>query len=215
MRKLTLKDFLTFYTPCLSCGAKSSLTWIVTYKNPKLIIPSSSNNLGEFVPTLNGKLLEIDLKVTYFNKFSFMIDIMSHSFISSNAAQFLEYLGETNCYIQLKCNKCNSQVISNNLEFDVNRRILKPITLKGEIWHIVDEENFYNVFTNMDKDESEIIVDKINSTTPLTPWRKVLEAIPINRFNNKEEFLDRIKTYMVFSNLVIFIYYLYAYFLSL
>jgi hypothetical protein len=198
MRKLTLKDFLSFYTPCLSCDAKNILTWIVNYKTPKVLTPSNVN-LGEFVPTLNGKLLEIDLKVTYFNKFSFMIDIVSHSFISSDAAQFLEYLGETNCYIQLKCAKCNSQVISNHLEFDTNRRLLKPITIKGEQWHITDEENFYNVYTNMDKDESEIIVDKINSTTPLTPWRKVLEAIPINRFNSKDDFLDRIKTYMVFS----------------
>lgn len=207
MRKLTLKDFLSFYTPCLSCNAKNSLSWIVNYRSPKLLAPSNINqmlapsniNLGEFLPVLNGKQLEIDLKVTYFNKFSLMIDIVSHSFISSDASQFLSYTLETNCFIQLKCMKCNSHVITNNLEFDTKRRLLKPLTIKGELWHICDEENIYNVYTNMDKEESEIIVDKINATTPLTPWRKILEALPINRFSSKEEFLERIKTYMVFS----------------
>ena len=115
MRKLTLKDFLSFYTPCLSCNAKNSLSWIVNYKSPKLVMPSNIN-LGEFSPILNGKQLEIDLKVTYFNKFSLMIDVVSHSFISSDASQFLSYTLETNCFIQLKCMKCNSHVLTNNLE---------------------------------------------------------------------------------------------------
>lgn len=198
MRKLTLKDFLSFYTPCLGCGRKNTITWIVNYKEPMTVSPSSIN-LGEFSPNLNGKMLEIDLKVTYFNKFSLMIDIVSHKFITSDFQQFIKYTSDTNCYFQLKCVVCNSQVMSNNLEFDINKRLLKPLTIKGEIWHMTDDENFYSIFTNMDKEETEIIVDRVNATKPLTPWRRIVETLPINRFSNKEEFLDRIKTYMVFS----------------
>ncbi len=198
MRKLTLKDFLTFYTPCISCGAKASLVWIVNRKDVNGLM-SMGLITGEFPTNLNGKLLEINLKLTYFNKFSLMIDITSHAFISTDSAQFTQYIGESDCYIQLKCLKCNSQVLTNYLQFDLNRRILKPITIKGEQWHIMDDEHIYNIYTNMERDESEIIVDKINAPTPLSPWRKVLESMPINRFNSKDDFLERIKTYMVFS----------------
>lgn len=196
MRKLTLKDFLSFYAPCLSCGNKNNLSWIVIYKNKQL---PPNYNLGEFSPNINGKLLEIDLKTTYFEKFSLMIDIVSHNFISSDASQMMAYAMDTDCQVQLKCMRCNSQVISSKLEFDFNKRILLPLTVKGEIWHITDSEYMYGIFTNTDSGQSEIIVDKISSATPLSPWRKILDAIYINKFSSKEEFLERIKTYMVFS----------------
>lgn len=194
MRKLTLKDFLTFYTPCLSCKNKINLTWIAR-KSSLAMTP----NVGEFSPTLDGKSLTIDLKTTYYNRFSLMIDIITHTFISSDSSEFAKYAAETECYVQAKCFKCNSQVMTTDLKFDVNKRILKPVSIKGEIWHITDEENIYNIYTNTDKEESEIIVDKINAVTPLSPWRRTIEALPINKFSSREDFLDRIKTYMVFS----------------
>lgn len=156
-------------------------------------------NVGEFSPTLDGKSLTIDLKTTYYNRFSLMIDIITHTFISSDSSEFAKYAAETECYVQAKCFKCNSQVMTTDLKFDVNKRILKPVSIKGEIWHITDEENIYNIYTNTDKEESEIIVDKINAVTPLSPWRRTIEALPINRFSSREDFLDRIRTYMVFS----------------
>lgn len=194
MRKFTLKDFLSFYTPCLSCKNKVNITW--SARKTALDFTAS---LGEFAPNFDGKHLSIDLKTTYYNKFSVMIDITSHSVISSDSAEFARYAAETECFVNLKCHKCNSYIASTQFKFDLNKRILKPFSIDSEMWHMIDDEHMYNIYTTMHNEESHIIVDKINATTPISPWQKKITAIPINRFMGKEDFLERIKTYMVFS----------------
>jgi len=194
MRQLTLKDFLSFYSPCISCKNKVNLSWAAKKSSLQF-----AGNVGEFSPTLEGKNLTIDLKTTYFNRFSLMIDIVTHAFITSDSAEFIKYAAETECFLQAKCFKCNSQVRTTNFKFDTNKRLLKPLSIKDEMWHITDEGYLYNVYTNMESGESDFIVDKIEQPTHLNAWNKKLEAMPINRFTSREDFLERIKTYMVFS----------------
>ena len=194
MRKLTLKDLLSFYAPCLSCGNKVNIVWY-TQKTSL----SYGSNVGEFTPNLTGKNLTIDVKNTYHNKFSIMIDIVSHAVISTDSSEFFKYVGESKCSVRLTCHKCNSQVMTAPLKFDPNKRILKAFSLESEMWHITDEDYMYNIYTNMAQDESHIIIDNLSSPKPLSAWEKKIMAIPINRFSGRDEFLERIKTYMIFD----------------
>lgn len=194
MRQLTLKDLLSFYGPCLSCGNKINLVWYTSKTSLQY-----GQNVGEFVPSLSGKTLTIDVKNTYHNKFSIMIDIMSHSILSSDSSEFVRYIGEANCSMQIKCYKCNSQVKTTTFKFDLNKRIIRPFSVDSEMWHITDDGAVYHIYTNMPSDETHIVVDDMKAVKPLAAWEKKIMAVPINRFSGKEEFLERIKTYMVFS----------------
>jgi hypothetical protein len=191
MRQLTLKDILSFYTPCLNCGNQINLSWCVN--------KGSINFSSTFSPTLDGKMLIIDLKTTYYNKFSLMIDIASHSFISSNSAELVTYVADTECYLNLRCFKCNSELNTSQLIFDLSRRTIKPLTIKNEMWYLKDDEYLYSIYTDIYENTSNVFVHK-NKELSYTPvWQKRLDALPINKFENKEKFLEKLQTFITFS----------------
>jgi len=190
MRQLTIKDIASYYSPCLACKSKTTLI---------LSVYSAEFGYQEIVPKIIGKSMNIDLKISYYSRFVLNIDIMSHKFLTSNITEFMKYAAENVFCLFVYCKSCHSYVETTKLEFNITDRILKPISLVKEGWSFIEDDSIYKVDTIMDLDQTKIVVDKISGVKPISPWSQIVSALPIHRFGSKENMIEKIKLYMVFS----------------
>jgi hypothetical protein len=190
MKKFTVKDFITYNNPCFSCG-ESILFRIGVYL--------ANGDIGYIRPTVMQGYTVIDLKVSYNNRLQLLIFHQSNKIISSNITDLTDYINSNQLFLSSHCNKCFSTIDSEQLEFNLEDSFIKPVSLATETIFINDESNAYHIYTSFENDKSSITVDKNDKSAPPKPIRFKSQAMPLHKFKNKEHFINKLKTYIIFS----------------
>lgn len=188
IKNLTIKDMLYLYSPCYSCKKDVDIVWAV-FSNPAY---------SQIKPSLNNRSLSLDLKITYYNRFQLMIDIMSHSILSTDASQLADYVANNKCYLKLECRTCKSGLLTNQINFDLHNRIIKPISIMKESWHLYDDDNYYHVETNLNRDESNISISPVKSANTKS-FNITTVPIPIKKYSSREDFIETLNQIVLFS----------------
>lgn len=188
MKKFTAKDFIAYNNPCFSCGERISF---------RLGIEGPVST--QLRPTVKPEYTVVDLKVTYTITLQLWIFHKSNKIITSDTRGFADFLFDNKLYLHSRCDKCMTTIQSQFLEFNIDKGYAKPTGISREVLIVQDNMNLYNLQSSFIEEKSVLTVDRIDKTTPISPILLELPLLPMYKFKDKEQFLNKIKTYLTFS----------------
>jgi hypothetical protein len=193
MKKFTVKDFITYNGPCFSCGSR------VNVKIGVIKVDVADFNIALLNPVITTNSIDIDLKINYNSSLKLSIFSKTNKFSTSSMKGLTEYLNGHKLFLRSNCDHCYTKVESQYLEFNLLKGFIKPVGVSNELLVVNDGANLYQVHTSYIEEKSLVIIDRINKTTPITPVRMDLPLLPLYKFKDKDHFIAKIKTYLVFS----------------
>src|ERR1700722_4339445 len=192
MRKFTVRDFVSYNSPCFSCNSPILVRVGVVH----IDLTMNDAFLRPFVQSTHT---EIDLEITYNSKLKLAIDHKTNKIAVNDMKALTKYLEGHKLFLGLECNRCYTTVISQHLEFDLNKKFIKPVGISQENLITNDGYNMYQVFSSYIKEVSLAIVSRIDSTKPISPARFEMPLTPLSKFKDKENFIRKLKIYTTFS----------------
>lgn len=192
MRKFTVKDFIAYNNPCFNCN--NPINFKIGFSNSE---PASETSYLR--PTVNVLHTEIDLLITYADAVRLYIFHKTNKIATNNPAGLEKYLSTHQLFLQSTCDTCYTQITSECLDFQLNKGFVKAAGIACERLMVSDKENLYQLTSLFATEKSHLVVDKVNRATPLSPFTLETPLLPKYRFKNKQHFLEKIKTYLLFS----------------
>lgn len=202
MKKFTVKDFITYNNPCFSCDNK--INFYIGIQTVPPIDPDPKYPLGSIHPSFIRPIVsmeysELDLNISYNNSLSLKIYHKTNKIDSNNMTELFRYLKSHRIILQSRCDKCFSCIESNDLSFNYDKKFIYPATIKSERLLVSDDENLYHMYSWFATGKTDLNVDKINRAFPMSPLHLKLPLLPLYKFKNRQHFIEKIKTYLVFS----------------
>lgn len=190
MKTFTIKDFINYNGPCFSCKSKINFrvgVSIVNSQQPSIYL----------VPTVTNDFIEIDLKHKYNSELKLKIFPKTNKFSTSNTARLIKYLDDKKLSLRSRCDGCGTNIDSESLEFNFLQCFIKPVGICDEKLVVTHDKHLYEVYSYFTDNRSTIVFIKIDSNED-GKWVS-LPLLPLYKFKNKEKFLEKIKTYILFS----------------
>jgi hypothetical protein len=197
MKQFTVKDFITYNAPCFSCGESIILEFgsVELINNGKV----SGQSPVFLKPIVSKDRTEISLKISYVGSLQLWIFHKSNKFLTTNFTGLSEYLNTHKLFLRSRCNKCNSLIDSQFIEFNLKSGFIKPVGISAEYLSIQDKSHLYCIHSKFLDDKTIIIADRIDKTTPVSGVRIEIPLLPLYKFKDKEKIISKIKTYILFS----------------
>ena len=192
MRKFTVADFIAYNNPCFSCDNQ------INFKIGFLDLETKAD-ISYLRPTVGPTYTEIDLLITYSNALKLYIFHKTNKILTNNRQGLTRYLSGHKLFLRSACDKCYSQIESQYLDFNLDKGRVLAVGISSERLVVMDKQNIYQINSFFLADKSNLIVDRIDKTRPLSPTNLELPLLPKYRFKNREHFIDKMKTYIVFS----------------
>lgn len=188
MVNLTVKDFILYNGPCRFCKNPVNIIFSILNKNHQLH--------GEINLSVNEIFSQCNLKINYQNSLILSIINKTNEFKVNDEESFKDFLHLHELALTNSCKKCKCVIISNNLEFDVKKKRISPITLEYESLYLSGKDIDYHLDTQFKNTYTSITIH--NKITKIFENLNIPQS-PLNSFKNKEELINKIKTYLVFS----------------
>lgn len=193
MKKFTVKDFITYNGPCFSCQSK--IVFQVGVFNTKSKQSATSVFLS---PTVTNDFINIDLRINYRDSLNLRIFTKTNKFTTSSMKSLTKYLDEHGLFLRSKCDNCHTNVDSEALEFNLLKEFVVPVAIGDERLVVNHNRYLYELYSNFGSSCSILIISTTVSP-PITPIRMELPLLPMYKLKNKERFIEKVKTYLVFS----------------
>jgi hypothetical protein len=196
MRQFTFKDFILYNSPCFSCGNKVNFQLIASRT-------SGSEDSHSLRARINGEVTELDLAITYNSTLKLGVFNKSNRIICTTPVDLKRYLIDYNLMMELNCSHCRTHIETRFLEFNLDRGFIKPVGIAYEYIQISEKETMYRLQSDFrDPAMSKLYVCSAEMGDFLRTGNEIninLPLIPMYSFKNREHFLNKIKTYVVFS----------------
>lgn len=192
MKKFTVKDFITYNNPCFSCGNK------ISFRIGSIATVSASDVIY-LRPNVTLDRTEVDLKISYTQTLQLWTFHKSNKILSSDIEGLTNYLTDHKLVLNSRCDHCYTTIESFPLEFNLPKGFIKPVGVNKEMLIVSDDMNMYQIHSYFPEEKSFVAIDRINKTTPVSPMRLELPLLPLYKFKDKEHFINKIKTYLIFS----------------
>jgi len=209
MRKFTVKDFITTYSSCLTCG-KASKIRINSCKFEELTDM-------EIKPTFDNSYLDINLRLAYREILKLRIYYTSNRFETSNIEMLKKYFETHSIQLVSRCwtshylrrqtrqntpSALHTSIVSNWFDFNYDRMHLIPFEMEEEFLCVWDKRNIFNVISSYEKNKTTIIVSelerKINPAI-VENLKIELPLMRLHKFKTKKQFLDKLNVCLTFS----------------
>jgi hypothetical protein len=192
MKKFTVKDFIAYSIPCFSCKSKNSfrLGFFDDFGKSYLLRPSVSK-----------KNVEVNLYIHYDSILHLTIHLDTSKIATSDHGALTKYLTNHKLYLSTLCNKCQTLIESRHLTFDLQKNMIAATTLSQELIMITDKGRQYRVYSDFDKEVTQVKIYKVpnQGPTPLPPIELELPLLPIHKMKDKSYLLNKLRTYILFS----------------
>jgi hypothetical protein len=192
MKRFTVKDFIDYNGPCFSC------TNPINFRIGFLDLETKTDT-SYLRPTVTTNYTEIDLRITYENSLKLYIFHKTNKILTNSNQGLTKYLSSRKLFLTSSCDKCLTQIDSQYLDFNVDKGYVSAVGIATERLMVMDKTNLYQINSFFMADKSMLTVDRIDKTTPLSPFQIELPLLPKYRFKNREHFLTKMKTYITFS----------------
>lgn len=194
MNKFTVKDFIVYNSPCLSCNSLPIINVFI------------SNEIDMSVytikPILDKDLLSIDLKIKYKIGLCIEINCKNNKFVTNNKKSLTSFLKESKIRLESYCKKCHTKVQTEFLSFNLEKEFIQPISLFKEILYVTYKQKLYAMKNDYDRSESIILIKDLSVIKSPKDNKQISMTIPImplSQFKNKEKFIKKLDTYVLFS----------------
>jgi len=191
MKEFTVKEFIGYNNPCFSCGENIHFSFALKQDD--------MDGSTVLRPTVTIDNTTVDLKVSYRESLQLLIVHQTNKFIAYNSKELENFLKKTEVFLISKCNKCFTNVESDYLDFNFEKGFIKPVSLFREVVMMSDDSYRYHIRSNFSNSKSFVVIDRIDKVTPISPITFEAPILPMSKFKNKKQFMDKMKTYMVFS----------------
>ncbi len=192
MKTFTVKDFITYNSPCFSCGSKISFKIGVSFiKNRQ---PSTY-----LVPIVSSDFIEIDLKINYNNGLKLKILPKTNKFTVSSMKGLTTYLEKHNLFLRSYCDNCRTCIDSQFLEFNLLKEFIKPVGISDERLIVRNGNYMYELYSSFIDNYSSLFISQPPINTLNSNIRIELPLLPMYKLKNKEHFIKKVKTYILFS----------------
>jgi hypothetical protein len=192
MKKFTVADFIAYNNPCFSCDNQ------INFKIGFLDLETRAD-ISYLRPTVGPNYTEIDLLITYSDALKLYIFHKTNKILTNSQQALTRYLSGHKLFLQSTCDKCYSQIESQYLDFNLNKGFVSAVGISSERLIVMDKQNIYQMNSFFMADKSNLTVDRIDKTRPLSPTSLELPLLPKYRFRDKGHFIDKMKTYVLFS----------------
>lgn len=191
MRKLTVKDFIDYSCPCFGCGKPN---------NFRLGVKRGLLDTNYLRGVIGPNFVEIDLYATYSSGLKLYIFHKTNEILSSDKQALMAYLADRQIFLEAFCPNCHSQTTSHTLKFHVDKGFIEGATLETELTAVIDSGKLYHLYSYYDKNISNLlVVPEPNTKSGGNRLSMELPLMPRERFRNRRRFIEKIKTYIVFS----------------
>lgn len=193
MKQFTVKDFIAYNNPCFSC--KENIHFKV------MLVPTrgSSSDVVPLRPTVNKDYTVVDLKTTYTQTLQLWIFHQTNKIIASDPRSLKDFLEDHKLYLNSRCDKCFTVIESHFIEFNLDKSYIKPISIWYENIIVTDEHNMYQMQSSFFEEKSTIVINRMDKATPVSPVTFEVPLLPLYKFDDREHFIHKMKTYLVFS----------------
>lgn len=194
MKRFTVKDFIDYNGPCFSCNSP------INFRVGFLDLETKADT-SYLRPTVTSNYTEIDLIIKYSNAEALKLYVFhkTNKILTNNSQGLTKYLSSRKLFLTSSCDKCLTQIDSQYLDFNIDKGYVSAVGIATERLMVMDKTNLYQINSFFMADKSVLTVDRIDKTTPLSPFQKELPLLPKHRFKNREHFLTKMKTYLTFS----------------
>lgn len=184
---MTTKDFISYNNPCFSCKSKINFELCILNKDTTVV--------SKIQPVPHKNSVKFPLIIGYSNSLDLIIDPLSNTFKSNNMKQLISYYKGKDFYFRVSCPRCKSEITSGMLDFSFEKGFIKPVVLFIEHLFVKTKGNTYEIVTTFDDDTSHLSVyNKDGSYLNMN-----FKSFPLFKFKNKEKFMNKVKTYLIFS----------------
>jgi len=194
MRKFTVKDFIAYNNPCFSCGNQ------INFKIGFVDLETKADT-SYLRPVVTPIRTEIDLIIKYSNTevLKLFIDHKTNKILTNSNQGLTNYLSSRKLFLSSSCDKCYTQIESQYLDFNLDKGYVAAVGLSTERLLVNDGTNMYHINSSFIEEKSRLVVDRLDSTKPVSPFTMDLPLLPKYKFKNKSHFVSKIKTYLLFS----------------
>lgn len=192
MRKFTVKDFIAYNNPCFSCDNQ------INFKIGFLDLETKAD-ISYLRPTVTPNYTEIDLVITYSDALKLYIFHKTNKILTNSQQGLTRYLSSHKLFLHSTCDRCYTEIESQFLDFNLDKGFVGAVGISSERLMVSDRDNLYQVNSFFLADKSNLIVDRLDRTRPLIPLSLELPLLPKYRFKDKKHFLEKMKTYLLFS----------------
>jgi len=190
MKQFTVKDFITYSGPCFSCQSKISFK-IGSFSNEQPMA-------AYLVPVVTNDFIDVDLKINYNNGLSLRIFTKTNKFTVSSMKGFTKYLEKHKLFLRANCDKCRTRVESQVLDFNLLKEFIAPVNISDEQLIVKDGKYLYELYSSFEAGYSALIINS-TSKPSVNSIRMELPLLPMYKLKNKERFIEKVKTYILFS----------------
>jgi hypothetical protein len=191
MKSFTVKDFITYNSPCFICESKINFTIGVLFNKkhqPTLYL----------TPFVTNDFIEVNLKFKYSdNGLKLKIFPKTNRFEISSMKNFMKYLEEHKLFLRSYCDTCYTRIESNPIEFNLLKFFIAPAFINDESVIVKNDNSLYELYSLFDQNYSTLIVSRTDIVAP--PIRIELPLLPIYKLKNRDRFIEKVKTYILFS----------------
>lgn len=193
MKKFTVKDFITYNGPCFSCQSKIIFQIGVFNTKAKQIGTSVFLN-----PVVTNDFINIDLKINYRDSLNLKVFTKTNKFTTSSMKALTKYLDEHGLFLRSKCDNCHTNVDSEALEFNLLKEFIAPVAIGDERLVVNHNKYLYELYSDFSGSRSVLIISPAVSSS-IMPISMNLPLLPMYKLKNKERFIEKVKTYLIFS----------------
>jgi hypothetical protein len=194
MKKMMLKDFILYNSPCINCNSNISITFNV--------IESGFETCGRINCVVSPEYTEIDLKISYKESLNLKVFHKTNIFETNDLQKLFRYMSRHTVFLSSTCLKCSSNIESTRFSLNINTFRAEPICVAYENISIENKPYIYAVNTSFFKNESIVTIMKkypVKGSVPVVENVLTLPAFSLSKIKNKEKFFNKIKTYILFS----------------
>jgi hypothetical protein len=194
-RHFTVKDFITYNNPCFGCG--KAVSFKIGFSNTDEMGSAITSYLR---PTVGPQFTEIDLKITYNDTIKMYVFHKDNKILTSNQRGMIKYLNNHQLFLSSNCT-CHTEIVSDilNLHLVTNNQFVEPTTLHYEKLIVTHNDNVYELHSSFLDKKSTLISYKKDTKPRPSPTTIEMPLIPKYKFKNRDHFLEKMKTYVLFS----------------
>lgn len=202
-KKFTVRDFIAYNNPCFGCGNAINFT----IGSVACDYSTTGNGLVFLRPTVKQGYTEVDLKLTYFDAVKLIIFHKTNKIETNNVEGLTKYLSNHTLFLRSLCNVCDTIIETDSLHFNFDVQHVEAVEIRFENLFIVDKDKEYNIESYFIQDISIIRIAKLVASNLLSSTQFIsspqttlkLPLLPKYRFKDKQQLLEKLKLFVLFS----------------
>lgn len=194
MRKFTVKDFIAYNNPCFSCG--NSINFRIGFLDLE-----TGADASYLRPVVGPNYTEVDLIIKYSTNEALKLCIFhkTNKILTNSNQGLTKYLSSHKLFLSSTCDKCHTQIESQFLDINVDKGYISAVGLSTERLIVMNSDRIFQITSSFMEEKSTVYVDRLDQAKPTHPFTLELPLVPRYKFKNRDHFISKIKTYMIFS----------------